>query len=270
VLGGTEDDEGRGLALDAAERPVVTGFFTQSLQLGPDFLVSSKEGAESFSGTFSRGLVPLGGQVLPPAPPIALVKRTSKGRGPASANLGGTEPGPEPNTFPAEAVAYSVLTGSQGRGGLAQLVASDNSYLRAISGPENLLEIEVFFDPLPDDAPVGVDPSTLHLGTVRAEILSEHCYTASVLIQDLDEIELLPVAERRLCPAAEPLLELAIPGELSDQLGFDGQIPLGEKRLRVVLRLEFHPPQVTLPPGAQPQTSGQDSSIDQLSAEIEY
>jgi hypothetical protein len=271
VLGGVEDDEGHGLTLDTAGRPVVTGLFTQSLQLGPDLLVSSKEGAEHFSGVFSRNLVPLGGQVLPPSPPASQALRASKGRGLSTANLGDPEPPPsDTNTFPAEAVAYSVLTGSQGRGGLAQIMASDNSYLRAFSGPENLLEIEVYFDPLPDSAPPGLDPSALHLSAVRAEILSEHCYTATVLIQDLDEVALLPVVERQLCPAAEPLLELAVDRDLSDQLGFDGQVPLEEKRLRIVLRLEFHPPPVTLPPGIQPQTSGQDSSIDQLSAEIEY
>ena len=270
VLGGLGDDAGYGLTLDATEQPVVTGLFSQSLQLGPDHLVSS-QGPEKFSAVFSRSLVPLSGQIVsPPIPPLAPMSRGTKSRGLPSANPLTGGPDPETGTYAAEAIDYSILTGSQGRGGLAQLMASDNSYLRAFSGPDNLVEIEVLFDPLPASAPAGVDPSSLHLSAVRAEILSEHCYTATVLIQDLEEVALLPVAAQQLCPDAEPVLELAISADLSHQLGFNGPIPVNGKRLRIVLRLEFHPPDLNLPPGVMAQTAGQDSSVDHMSVEIDY
>ena len=267
LLTGPKDDEGTAVSFDSQGHVVVDGFFTSTLTVGSQVLSVAQGKVEGFSATFDGNLQPLSAQQVPLAAGNLLADTspalsTRKIRMPSLPN----PLADPPDVHDAIPLDFAVTAGTLERGGLEEIRSSDNRYMRVVADETGLLEIQVWFDP--DPRP---DPMPLYLGTVRAEVLTEHCYTATILVNGIAGPDFEVAGQRQLCPSAEPILEVPISKEFSTALGFDGQVLLEPgDRLHVKLRIQFHAVPITLPPGILPQTTGQDSSVDQISAEIEY
>lgn len=262
VFPGPQDDEGHSIALGGADELLVAGRFSQQLTLGPHLLIAEPDTSQAWVGVFSKDLTPI----------VAQVDAAAKAGSAWAEHPVGTTKSRQlslPGQMQADdlvPVAFDVVTGSLGGGGLRQLSLSDDRYLRIVSDEEQTIELDVTFNP---HAANGGMP--LFLRGIRAEVRSDFCYIATVSIQGVTSSALLVAGQRQLCPSEEPVLEVAVAPELSELLGLDGQTPFElEHRLKVRLSIQFLYTPPVLPPGIFGQTTEQDSSVDQISADVEY
>ena len=254
---GAQDDEAHQIEIDAQGQLRVQGLFAEDLTIGNQVLQAGAQKIEGWSGRFTPSLVPIDAEVVdvaevPGAKPI----------GHKSSHMQAPEGSTQHTLTP---MAFEVSTGTSERGGLRELGNSDDQYLRVVS-QGGRIDLEVWLDPeIQATMPV-------FLKEVRAEIRSEFCYTATVSVNGVDGGEFLVAGQRSLCPSDEPILTVPISSDLAGALGFDGQVPVVPgQRLHVLLTVEFFssaPP--VLPGGILPQTAEQDSSVDQISADVDY
>ncbi len=262
VFPGPQDDEGHDIAFGGPGELIVSGRFSQELTLGPHLLTAEPDTSQVWVGIFSKDLVPISAQV-DVAAKSGVAWDGQSGEATKTRQL--ALPG-QVQTDDLVPVDFEVVTGSLGGGGLRQLSLSDDRYLRIVSDEEQHIELDVSFNP---QTATGGMP--LFLRGIRAEVRSDFCYIATVSIQGVSSPELLVAGQRQLCPSEEPILEVSVTPELSALLGLDGQTPWElEHRLKVRLSIQFLYSPPVLPPGIFGQTTEQDSSVDQISADVEY
>jgi hypothetical protein len=268
-LRGPEDDEGHSIEIDANGRLLLGGIFSQKLTIGDQTLGTEEDEAQGWSGLFATDLSPISAQVV-----------DVDGIGQRENPHEGTSAGAPPKDLqdlesPAEEVdhheifplAYEVVVGTKGRGGLRELSTSDDHYMRIVADEDQYLELKVWMQPY---APADSNSMPLFLKEIRVEVKSQFCYTATLRVNGILGPEFLVAGQRSICPSDEPILSVPITPELSALLGFDGEIPmLPDHRLTVALSIQFHNTP-DLPAGAFGQTAEQDSSVDQISADVEY
>lgn len=277
---GAQDDEAHTIEIDAQGQLSVQGLFADDLIIGNQVLQAGSEKIEGWSGHFTPSLVPIDAEVIdvsevPDAKPIghksALLPVSVVPGTPSDLRYTGQKSshsqapdGVTQHTL--TPIAFQVVTGTPERGGLRELGNSDDRYLRVVS-QGGRIDLAVWLDPEVESG------MPVYLQEVRAEVRSEFCYTATVSVNGMDGEEFLVAGQRSLCPSDEPILTVPIRNDLARALGLDGQVPVQPgQRIHVLLTLEFFssaPPPV-LPGGISPQTSAQDSSVDQISADVDY
>lgn len=279
---GAQDDEAHQIEIDAQGQLSVQGLFAEDLTIGNQILQAESQKIEGWRGQFTSALVPIDAEVvdisevpgtkpishksallaIPEVPGTSSSTSFRRDVGRKSRHAQAPDSVSQHTLTP---VAFNVITGTPERGGLHELGHSDDRYMRVVS-LGGRIDLEVWLDP-------DVEASMpVFLKEVRAEVRSEFCYTATVSVNGVDGGEFLVAGQRSLCPSDEPVLTVPINGDLAGALGFDGQVPVQPgQRIRVLLTLEFFssaPP--VLPGGGLPQTSAQDSSVDQISADVDY
>lgn len=263
LFGGPLDDEGRALEIDRGE-VVASGVFSGELTFGDQTLFAQPDKTLDWEARFDKLLNPTA------ATAVETVEAPENWQSPAP--IGGDKarqigaPSSVMESHTILPMAYDVMKGTKGRGGLTEIAASDDRYLRIVADSEQQIELKVWLDPNAEshDMP-------LFLNEIRAEVRSQSCYTATVWVNGVSGPEFVVAGQRQLCPSDEPILTVPITREFSAELGFDGQLPLlPEQRLTIVLSIQFHYTPPVLPGGIFPQTAEQDSSVDQISADVEY
>ncbi len=278
VFAGPSDDEGRSLSFDSEGRLLASGMMSQELTFGSVVLTSEGQGERSWNAVIDRNLTPVSAEILPLEPvqpppqappyqmphqlPVEPPGRPARDSGPVLEGRGAV--GDQlVDSHPALPMAYEILVGGKGRGGLKEISHSDDRYLRIRTAGTNRIELEVHFDPDPDSEPI-----PMYLKEVAAEVFSEFCYQATVLVNGVASQDFLVAGQRNLCPADEPILRVPISKAMSEALGFDGrQVLVNDQRVVVRLILEFSG---SVDPWGNGYASEQDSSVDEVSAEVEY
>lgn len=266
VFGGPLDDRPKSLTLEPGGSLVITGDFEDQIDLAGQSLGAPGLGKQGFRGELDPALGWISAQILsPPGQGGGSHLFQPRRRSSLPRPVFGARSG---DNHPAIPIAYEVVTGSEQGGQLAQIEASDNDYLRIVADTQDSLELRVLFDPDP------MSREALYLDAVRVELGTLFCYHARVLVKGMVSEEFVVAGERSLCPADEPILEIQIPEDFSNDLGYDGSTYVDpQHRLVVAVEVDFQtgPPakgaftKETLYAGAE-----EDASVDHIEVIVEY
>ena len=265
VFGGPFDDIPQSLVLEANGEVVFGALFADQITLGGQTLGVPGAKKQGLTARLDPDLGWISAQVVsPPGQGGGQALSPRRFAGPPQRGLAQRSG----DNHPAIPMAYQVVSGSEQRGQLEQLAASDDDYLRIVADSLDIIELRVLFDPDP------MDRMTLYLGAVRVELASLFCYHARILVKGMISEDFLVAGEEDFCPSDEPILEIQIPEDFSSQLGYDGSTIIDpQHRLVVAVQLEFQPgppAKATSDKGMAYAGAEEDSSVDHIEVIVEY
>ena len=270
-FGGDLDDEATDLTLETDGTLRAEGFFTDQIEVAGLTLGGPGQGRQDFHAWLDEDLVWTGAGALslPHLPGLRHGAGFLFGREqfPFAAEPTGGSFDKIGDDHPAIPIAYQVMEGTEQRGQLEQIDASDDEYLRIVASNRDVVELRVHFDPDPHDR------QALYLDRVRVELSTLFCYYAQILVKGMVSEEFVVAGERSLCPSEDPILEIDVPEDLSDALGYDGSTYVDpEHRLVVALRIEFGPDagQAKADKNVFYANAEEDTSVDHVEVIVEY
>lgn len=246
---GSGDDEGRRLEIGEDGLLRMHGRLTGQCTFGQMTLGVEGKKQQDFTVLFDENLEPIRGQT---EDPFEMMRKSEEEEEEEEPIEGGHVEHPTGIKYQEE---------QWGTGGVHETHLSDDYHLRLYSGSEAQTTFEAFFR---------LEREPVFLKRVRLETRSQACYTVSLHIRGFDSDNFLPAGQRDICPGDEPIQVFQISRELSDQLGIDGKSEPGFSLVMVIkVHIEFRQPKSSCQ-GCKASTPGEDVSIDQLEAEVDY
>ena len=241
--GGSLDDEGESLTVNAQGDLLLAGYVNDQATLGGLTIGSPGDGYIAFAAVLDGGdLTPL--SILPAPPPAALTwgvgPEVDRARVRGPLDLGMSAPPPPPTPLIGDPfVGVDCMATIGGATGGCNQVLGGNGALNLTPGfdpeaPELLvIEVELLLNPA---------QAAFRLSSLNVTIESEYCYTVTLWLNGLRNNQDVEVGQQQVCPLDEPRLTIPISAELTEDLGFDGLFsPLPSDRLELIMRFEFAP-----------------------------
>ncbi len=238
IGGGSGEDAGSDIAVEANGDIVVGGAIVDQAVVAGQTVGAAGAGEQELTLVLSRALTVLGNgaQVIPPF------------------LVGGTELMP---------VSVTAVQG-ESSGQVQNLYYSDDIFLGLSEGEvaADVAELRVQYQP-------PAAPATLK--TIRVEMESEFCYTATVSVGDAVTDIFEDIGQVDVCPADEVTLSAEVPPAIAAAYGYDGvAAPDPDGRMVVRLLVEFEASVGTGNPCILTSEATQEGSVDTMEVEVEY
>ena len=239
--GGSLDDEGESLTVDAQGDLLLAGYVNDQASLGGLTVGNLGDGYLAFDGVLDGGdLTPL--SIVASPSPSALTwdvgPEVDRVRAGPQLDFGMSAPPPPPTPLTGDPFVGVDCTATIGdaTGGCNQILGGNGglNLTTAFETPEPLvIEVEILLDPA---------QAAFRLSSLNVTIESEYCYTVTLWLNGLRNNQDVEVGQQQVCPLDEPRLTIPISAELTEDLGFDGLFsPLPSDRLELIMRFEFVP-----------------------------